>query len=93
MNHGKRIAQSSAALLFSNFANKIIGFFIMLTVARVLGAEQFGVYTTVFAYVSLFALLTDLGLTTVVTRKLSQDDREGRRWLGTALIVRWPARL
>jgi O-antigen/teichoic acid export membrane protein len=90
LNPARRIAHSSATLLFSNFVNKVIGFLIMITVARILGAEQFGIYTAVFAYVSLFALLTDLGLTTVVTRKLAQDNGAGCRWLGAALMMRWP---
>lgn len=89
MSQGRRIAESSTALLIGNFANKISGFLIMLTVSRLLGADRFGLYTTVFAYVSIFGLVTDLGLTTVVIRKLSQDETAGRRWLGNALVFRW----
>ena len=77
------------ALLAGNLANKVIGFFIMLSVARFLGAEQFGLYTFVFAYVGFFGLVTDLGLTTVVARELSQDETTGRVWLGNAMGVRW----
>lgn len=77
------------ALLAGNLANKVIGFFIMLSVARFLGAEQFGLYTFIFAYVGFFGLMTDLGLTTVVARELSQDETSGRVWLGNAIGARW----
>ena len=77
------------AMVAGNLANKVIGFFIMLSVARFLGAEQFGLYTFVFAYVGFFGLLTDLGLTTVVARELSRDEATGSVWLGNAMVVRW----
>lgn len=77
------------SLLAGNLANKVIGFFIMLSVARFLGEGQFGLYTFVFAYVGFFGLLTDLGLTTVVARELSRDEASGRVWLGNAMGVRW----
>src|SRR5688500_17544531 len=85
----QKIGRNAMALLAGNLANKVIGFFIMLSVARFLGAEQFGLYTFVFAYVGFFGLLTDLGLTTVVARELSQDEATGRVWLGNAIGVRW----
>ena len=64
----QKIGRNAMAMVAGNLANKVIGFFIMLSVARFLGAEQFGLYTFVFAYVGFFGLLTDLGLTTVVAR-------------------------
>ncbi|HEY3130378.1 MAG TPA: flippase [Acidobacteriota bacterium] len=93
MSQTRHIAQNTLALLLSNVANKILGFLIMLTVARFLGTANFGLYTYVFAYVAMFALATDLGLSTVVVRGLTQDDEAGRRWLGTALLLRWPLAL
>jgi O-antigen/teichoic acid export membrane protein len=85
----KRIAHSYVALLFGNFGNKVVGFLTMLTVARFLGADRLGLYTTVFAYVNIVSLVTDLGLSTVVTRRISQDHEQGRHWLGHALMLRW----
>ena len=89
LTQDKRIAHSSVALLLGNFGNKVVGFLTMLTVARFLGADRLGLYTTVFAYVNIISLVTDLGLSTVVARKISQDAQQGRRWLGGALLVRW----
>lgn len=88
MSLSQQIARNSATLLASNIANKVIGFLVMLSVARFLGAEQFGLYTFVFAYVGVFGLLTDLGLSTVVSRELSKDETSGRLWLGNAIEVR-----
>ena len=90
LSQGRRIAGSSTALLIGNFANKVTGLLVMLTVARLLGVDRLGLYTAVYAYVIMFSLATDLGFSTVVTRQLSQDVDEGRRWLGNALLLRWP---
>lgn len=89
LNQGRRIAESSAALLFTNVGNKVTGFLIMVTVAHLLGTERLGLYTVVFAYVSAFGLATDLGLSTVVLRRLSQNEESGRLWLGNTILVRW----
>ncbi len=89
MSQLRNIAHNSVALLLSNVGNKLIGFLIMLSVARFLGADNFGLYTYVFAYAGMFALATDLGLTTVVIRHIAQDEAAGRRGLGNALILRW----
>ena len=52
VSRDKRIAHSSAALLFGNFGNKVVGLLTMLTVARFLGADRLVLYTSVFAYVN-----------------------------------------
>jgi O-antigen/teichoic acid export membrane protein len=93
LNQDRRLAKNSAILMLSNIANKIAGFLIMLTVARFLGADRFGLYTYIFVYVSAFGLTTDLGLTTVVIRRLSRDSEVGRVSLGNALLIRWPVSL
>src|SRR5688500_4446858 len=85
----QKIGRNAMAVLAGNLANKVIGFFIMLAVARVLGAEQFGLYTFIFAYVGFFGRMTDLGLTTVEARELSRDEPSGRVWLGSAMGGRW----
>lgn len=89
----QQIAHSSAALLLSNAANKVTGFLIMLSVARYLGAEQFGLYTFVFSYVWVFGVFSDLGLTSVVAREISKEEGAGRVWLGNAIAIRWAASL
>jgi O-antigen/teichoic acid export membrane protein len=93
LNKARQIAQSSMALLAGNAANKITGFLIMLSVARFLGAEQFGLYTFVFSYVWVFSILTDLGLTNIVAREIAREEETGRLWLGNAVAVRWAAAL
>lgn len=63
-----------------NFASKLTGeagvrifssLFIFL-LARVLGPADFGLYSTAFAFASLFLIVVDLGMNTIVTREIAR---------------------
>src|SRR5688500_2042854 len=44
----------------------------LLLLARVVGASDFGVYSTSFAFASVFAILMDLGTNPLVTREIAR---------------------
>jgi O-antigen/teichoic acid export membrane protein len=44
----------------------------VLMLARILGVAEFGQYATAFAFVTLFSLLSDLGLNAIVTREVAR---------------------
>jgi len=43
-------------------------------IARHLGPEQFGIMSFVISFVSIFIVLTDFGLTTLMVREVSKDE-------------------
>lgn len=51
--------------------NILIGVFSLALVTRMLGQAGFGYYTTVFAFVQIFAILADLGLYMAMLREIS----------------------
>jgi O-antigen/teichoic acid export membrane protein len=53
--------------------------------SRYLGLVHFGALTAGMAYSSLFALVTDLGLSTVATREIARDPARERDVLGNVL--------
>ncbi|MFH1944792.1 MAG: flippase [Acidobacteriota bacterium] len=55
------------------FLSQIIGFVGFLFIARMLGVERFGVYNTVFAFVTFFHLFTLAGLQKIIVREGSKD--------------------
>src|SRR5690242_5028049 len=64
-----------------NFAYKLAGeaglrifssLFIFL-LGRTLGAAPFGLYSTAFAFASLFMILVDMGINPIVTREVARD--------------------
>jgi len=55
----------------------IIGVFNLALITRILGQENFGFYTTIFAFVQMFMVLSDLGLYLVLLREISStEDKE-----------------
>src|SRR5689334_1463968 len=45
----------------------------LLILARLVGASEFGVYSTAFAFATVFAILVDLGTNPIVTREIARS--------------------
>lgn len=57
---------------------RIFSTLFLLILARIVGATNFGVYSSAFAFASLFGILVDLGINPIVTREIARhiDDRK-----------------
>ncbi len=84
----RRLLRNSVSGLSGMVLQKAVHLFTMIVLARMLGAEQFGVYAFVGALVFFFGFLTDLGMERVLTRELAAKPEEARVLLGTALCLR-----
>lgn len=70
---------STANKIFTNtiwqvsirIVNILIGVFSLALITRILGQSGFGFYTTIFAFVQVFAILADLGLYMALLREIS----------------------
>ena len=67
------IVKNTFRLLIAEWVSKGSLFLISILIARQLGPEQFGVMSFVISFVSMFIILTDLGLTTLMVREVSRD--------------------
>lgn len=67
------------------FFSKILLFFITLGLVRYWGAEEFGVFNLSFAYVALFTILGDFGLTTIVTREVAKHKDLSEKYLNNLI--------
>lgn len=52
---------------------KLLRAFLIIYIARVLGATEYGKFTFALAFVSLFVTLFDFGLSNILTREFSKD--------------------
>jgi O-antigen/teichoic acid export membrane protein len=64
------------------------GLFVGIYVARYLGPEQFGVYSYVTAFVTLFAAVAKLGLDSIAVRDLVNHPERRDVYLGTAFWLK-----
>lgn len=58
--------------------SKILGFLLLIYAARILGATGYGKFSFALAFVSLFAIFQDLGISTIVTREFAKEE-EGQK--------------
>ena len=74
------------------FAEQILrmvaGVLVGIWVARYLGPEQFGVFSYVIAFASLFSSIAKLGLDGIVVRDLVKDPEQRNQYLGTAFWLK-----
>lgn len=68
-----RFAANSATVLASQVLNNFLAALFAVVFVRHYGREQYGLFTTVFTYLSFFAVLQSLGVDTIVLREVSSD--------------------
>ncbi|MBU0613039.1 oligosaccharide flippase family protein [Patescibacteria group bacterium] len=68
---------------------KIISFFSVPIIARLLGTEWFGIYTLSFSFVMLFSGIADFGIENLTIRDISRDSSKLEKYLFNSLVVRF----
>ncbi len=72
-NNIKRYVRNFSWLVLANLATMGASFVLIILVARQLGQEQLGVYSSIMSLVFIFAYVADFGTSSVITRELSRD--------------------
>src|SRR5258707_12108322 len=67
-----RVVQNTAVLLGGRILSVLLGGASSVLIVRCLGSEQLGEFSSLYAYVSLFAWLATLGIDPVLTRESSR---------------------
>lgn len=83
-----RLISNTAVAFGGTAALKALTFAATLVLARGLGAETFGIYSYVGAYMFLFAFVSDLGLEQVLTREIARAPQRVSEILGNALVLK-----
>lgn len=84
----RRVAKNTGYLALAEGANKLMLFLFNLIVARHLGVAKFGTLSLALAFVTMFAVLTDLGLGVVTAREIARDPTVARRYVSNVLAVK-----
>jgi len=85
---GRHIASNIGTQLVMRLISMVISVGTVSLTARTLDPDGFGVWTAVSAYVAIFGVLTDLGLTTVAMQKMSAEPERESEWLGALAGMR-----
>lgn len=82
-----RIAQKSFIVFFSKLVGSVFGFVATIYFARLLGAEILGYYASVLAIVAWLAFVSDLGVTTALTKRVSEGREQSSYFTGSVLLI------
>ena len=82
------IFRNTIFVTLGSVALKLITFTFNVFVVRRLGDERFGQYSTVLAFVGLFQIFAELGLTQYVMREIAQDRSRASKLFWNLVIIR-----
>ncbi len=74
-----RAAQNFFYLLFSQVFTRILGFIVLIIIARKLGADGLGIFSFSLAIISYFLIFGDLGLSVLGQREIAAHPEEKER--------------
>jgi O-antigen/teichoic acid export membrane protein len=87
MNAIERILRNTSLLAVANVLDRVIAFFVVITIGRRLGKEVFGQYSVGIAVVTIVFQVSALGLNVIVKRQTARDRSSIGRYLGNALSI------
>lgn len=87
MSSLSRITKNSTYNLLTNIASKLITLVITILLARYFGAEVYGRWSFVFAFVGLFAVFGDFGLGLLLKRTVAREKNNVNTHFSSALLI------
>ena len=75
------IAKNTFWLATAEAITRLLKFFLIIYVARILGATEYGKFTFALAFVGLFVIFSDFGISPILAREFSKDPKEERKFL------------
>ena len=89
MSTTRAIAKNTVIQFASRALATILGVAVIGVMTRELGLDGFGAYTTASAFIQIFGVLTDFGISIVALQMLSEADANQAKILGNALTLRF----
>jgi len=79
MSLSRKIAKNTIIQMVGKIISTVLGLFTLGLITRYLGQEGYGEYTTIIAFLTIFAVIADFGLTLVTVQMISgvkEKDKE-----------------
>lgn len=82
------IVKNTFWLLFGNISSRLIKAGLIIYAARILGAEEWGVFSYALSLAAFFTVFTDFGISTVITRESAKDLSVQEKYFSTAIAIK-----
>ena len=84
-----RVLKNLVMVFASEGVGGLLSFIIVLLAARLLGVEQFGVFSYILAITSVCQLVADFGLTNLIVREVAKDTSRAQYIMSNVLSLAW----
>lgn len=84
----RRIVKNTSFLFIAQVISYLLVFLYNIYMARYLGPTSFGILTFGLSLISIFGILTDLGLNMLMTREIARDESEVRRYFNNFITIK-----
>lgn len=74
------IAKNTFWLAAAEGITRFLKLFLIIYIARILGATEYGKFTFASAFVSLFAIFSDFGISPIITRELAREKEKEKEF-------------
>ena|GEM_PF-2560204 len=81
-----RLVKNIGSLSISTMVSRLLMAFVGILIARHFGVTQFGQYATAFAFINLFLIFEDIGMSRLLVREGSRDASVTGIYLGNTLF-------
>ena len=88
MNTVQTIAKNTGVLAISNIITSILGFFLLIYIARYLGEVGFGKYSFALAFTGLFAIIASFGMNNYIIRELARNKEQASEYLTNVSVIK-----
>ncbi len=88
MVEARTIAKNTGLLFVSEIAVRIFSFFLIVLMARFLGDSETGKYFFAVSYISIFQVLADFGITTLMFREIAADKKSTKKYFDNVFTLK-----
>lgn len=88
LSTAKKVFKSTSIILVGDLSFKLISLILVIYLAKYLEVESFGKYNFVLAYISIFGIITDLGLNSILVREMARNIEAVPKIIGNAYVIK-----
>lgn len=84
----RSILKNIFALAGGEIICRALGLVLVISLARYLGPKDYGIYTLALTFYTIFLLITNLGIDTLLTRDISRDRSLVSNYFGSVILIK-----
>lgn len=82
------VAKNAGYMTIASIGQKLVAFAYFAVIARLLGPEQQGIYTTAITFTTIMVVFVDLGFTNVLIREVAKKKDQAQAYFSTLLSLK-----